>query len=217
MVTVSRTTSESFTYAQLGEHPFGSVVTAVTFTTAWSVTFRGALAGSDLALLTPVWEASGSGGAGAGGGCAVAGACEPFAGETTSDGNAPVVVDSRLSTAVAVSETVAGSFWPCAPFGEDGVARFPTLQVNEPGTHAIHFFFDRWQVDGPEFDVEVGPPVALALLQEPGTARGGVPFAAQPVVAVTDLGGNQVGLGGNWRKKDAKNGGEERERGRERL
>ena len=165
MVSVSKVVRETRHYEELGVHPYGTVVTGVTFTSTWSVTFRGNLAGSDLEILSPLWSSAG---------CPT---CEPF--------------DSADSAHVTVDEAVAGSFWPCAPFVE-GVASFPTLQINEVGKHAIHYYFDRWQVDTSEFNVSVGPVATVVMLQEPGFALGGSAFASQPVLAATDLGGNQV-------------------------
>ena len=165
MITVTRHTEQAYRYEELGEHPYGTVVTGVTFTTTWSVTFRGELAGTDVELLNPQWKNNG---------CPE---CISF--------------NDTQSNILSAQEQVPGSFWPCAPF-VDGVASFQTLQINEIGEHAIHFYFDRWQVDGPAFNVSVGPAAAVLLQTEPGAAYGGTAFASQPTLAVTDLGGNHV-------------------------
>jgi hypothetical protein len=169
MVTVSkRDTIAEYIDEELGQHPFGTVVTGVTFTTVWSVTFRDPLlVGSDLQLLNPIWL---------GNGCS---------------SNKCVGFEHTESNYVTVSEAVAGSFWPCSTF-DNGVAHFPTLQINELGVHAIHFYFDRWQVDGTYFNVSVGPVATVLLQTEPGFGYGGHPFASQPVVVAADLGGNAL-------------------------
>ena len=117
-------------------------------------------------------------------------------------------VGKRISARFVSSKLPVGAPWavlqqegvdttlvyPSAPIS-GGYACFSGLKVSDLARgYVINFYSvdDARQVDSAPFNILLGPPDALVVMQQPGSAFGGEPFLPQPRVGVVDRGLNPV-------------------------
>jgi hypothetical protein len=73
-----------------------------------------------------------------------------------------------------------------------GVAAFSGCSINKAGTYTLTATGAGFSTASLNFTVAVGNPTKLGFTIQPGNSTGGIPFAAQPVVAIQDAGGNTM-------------------------
>ncbi|WP_457965943.1 hypothetical protein M1E17_05320 [Arthrobacter sp. D1-29] len=73
-----------------------------------------------------------------------------------------------------------------------GLASFSGCSVNKAGTYTLTATGAGFTTTSVNFTVALGTPTKLGFTTNPTNSTGGVPFPAQPVVAIQDAGGNTM-------------------------
>ncbi|UZX02127.1 hypothetical protein F8G81_05460 [Arthrobacter sp. CDRTa11] len=73
-----------------------------------------------------------------------------------------------------------------------GLASFSGCSINKAGTYTLTATGAGFTATSVNFTVAVGTPTKLGFTTNPANSTGGVPFPAQPVVAIQDAGGNTM-------------------------
>ena len=73
-----------------------------------------------------------------------------------------------------------------------GVATFAGCKIDLAGTYTLHAVDGGFTATSLSFAITTGAAAKIGFTTSPSGSTGGVPFGAQPIVAVQDLGGNTV-------------------------
>jgi signal peptidase I len=111
------------------------------------------------------------------------------------DAGGNTVATSTASVTLSIT-TPAGATLTCTANPKSavsGLATFSGCSINKPGTYTLTATSGVLTAAiSTSLTVTTGPAAKLAFTTNPSGSTGGVPFAAQPVVAVQDAGGNTV-------------------------
>ena len=126
---------------------------------------------------------------------------QPWVVEQDSAGNT-ITTDSSTVIAVSITGTTSGATLTCTGGTSlklaQGIAQFNGCAIDKVGTYQITAAANPYRTSATSnaFNVAVGTPTKLVWAAQPNSGVAAQPFATQPVVSITDAGGNVVTTAG---------------------
>ncbi|MDI3213055.1 hypothetical protein [Arthrobacter sp. AL12] len=102
---------------------------------------------------------------------------------------------STAALTLSITGSPSGAVLTCAAnpvTATAGVAAFSGCGINKAGTYTLTASGAGYTTASLNFTVSLGTPTKLGFTTNPTNSTGGIPFPAQPVVAIQDAGGNTI-------------------------